>query len=83
MRTNMSYGYSQRLIEAIHSADPKLLNVALGRLCLKLDIPVNDVAQDLGVSRATVYNWFWGISKPDPKRSVRISEYIYALKNSK
>lgn len=79
----MSYGYSQRLIEAIHSADPKLLSVALGRLCLKFDIPVNDVAQALGVSRATVYNWFWGISKPDPKRSVRIAEYISKLKKSK
>jgi hypothetical protein len=79
----MSYGYSQRLIEAIHSADPKSLSVALGRLCLKLDIPVNDVAQALGVSRATVYNWFWGTSKPDPKRSVRIVEYICKLKKSK
>ena len=79
----MSYGYSQRLIEAIHSADPKSLSVALGRLCLKLDIPVNDVAQTLGVSRATVYNWFWGTSKPDPKRSVRIVEYICKLKKSK
>lgn len=79
----MSYGYSQRLIEAIQEADPKLLSVALGRLCLKLDIPVNDVAQALGVSRATVYNWFWGSSKPDPKRSARISEYIRKLKSSK
>ena len=79
----MSYGYSQRLIEAIHSADPESLSVALGRLCLKLDIPVNDVAQALGVSRATVYNWFWGTSKPDPKRSVRIVEYICKLKKSK
>jgi hypothetical protein len=79
----MSYGYSQRLIEAIQAADPKSLSVALGRLCLKLDIPVNDVAHDLGVSRATVYNWFWGISKPDPKRSARIAEYIRKLKNSK
>ena len=79
----MSYGYSQRLIEAIQAADSKSLSVALGRLCLKLDIPVNDVAQALGVSRATVYNWFWGTSKPDPKRSVRIVEYICKLKKSK
>lgn len=79
----MSYGYSQRLIEAIQKADPKLLSSTLGRLCLKLDIPVNDVAHNLGVSRATVYNWFWGISKPDPKRCAKISEYIVKLRKSK
>ena len=79
----MSYGYSQRLIEAIHSADPKSLSATLGRLCLKFDIPVHDVAQSLGVSRATVYNWFWGVSQPDSKRSARIAKLIPSLKKRK
>ena len=79
----MSYGYSQRLVDLNKRADKKLLGVILGRACIETESPVRTIADQLGVSRATVYNWFWGTSKPDPKRSVRISEYIYALKNSK
>ena len=76
----MSIGYSQRLVEANKKASVKLLGVALGRLCIRQGIPVMLIAEELNVSRATVYNWFWGTSKPDPKRSVRIVEYICKLK---
>ena len=57
----MSYGYSQRLIEANKKADGKSLGVALGRVCIKQDISVTELAEKLGVSRATIYNWFWGL----------------------
>ena len=60
----MSYGYSVRLIESNRAADPKLLGVKLGRVCIKLCIPVSDVASTLGVSRQTVYNWFTGVNTP-------------------
>jgi len=60
----MSYGYSTRLIESNKAASPKLLGVRLGRVCIKLRIPVAYVASTLGVSRQTIYNWFTGTSNP-------------------
>ena len=56
----MSYGYSQRLVDANTNADDSSLGVYLGSRCIALGISVKDVADRLGVSRATVYNWFWG-----------------------
>ncbi len=79
----MSYGYSQRLVEANRSADTTSLGVALGKLCIELGVSVNEVAGKLGVSRSTVYNWFWGSSIPDRKRSERIAKLIQALKKRK
>lgn len=79
----MSYGYSQRLVDANKKADASSLGVALGRLCIELGVSVNDVAKKLGVSRATVYNWFWGITTPDPARSARIAKLLPSLKKRK
>ena len=76
----MSIGYSQRLVEANKKASVKLLGVALGRLCIKQGIPVMLIAEELNVSRATVYNWFWGASAPDNKRSERIHLLMQKLK---
>jgi DNA-binding XRE family transcriptional regulator len=60
----MGYGYSLRLIELNKRADRRLLGVRLGRVCIKHNISVADVASTLGVSRQTVYNWFIGGSNP-------------------
>jgi DNA-binding transcriptional regulator YiaG len=60
----MNYGYSTRLIESNKAANPKLLGVRLGRVCIKYRIPVAYVASTLGVSRQTVYNWFTGANTP-------------------
>lgn len=60
----MSYGYSARLIELNKRANKRLLGVRLGRVCIKHNIPVADVAFRLGVSRQTIYNWFTGASNP-------------------
>ena len=79
----MSYGYSQRLVDANKEADASSLGVALGRLCIELGVSVNEVAKKLGVSRATVYNWFWGTSVPDAVRSARIAKLMPSLKKRK
>jgi transcriptional regulator with XRE-family HTH domain len=60
----MSYGYSARLIELNKKADPKLLGVRLGKVCIKHGVPVAKVAEVLSVSRQTIYNWFIGVSNP-------------------
>ena len=77
----MSYGYSQSLVEANKKASIKSLGVALGRLCIKHGVSVSEVAKELGVSRATVYNWFWGVTSPAPHLQPKATEYIEFLKN--
>ena len=79
----MSYGYSQRLVDANKKADAKSLGVALGRLCIDLDISVGSVAERLEVSRATVYNWFWGATNPTPNKVTAITKMMQSLKNRK
>ena len=60
----MSHGYSMSLVFANKKADIKNPGVALGRFCIDRNIPVSKVADELGVSRMAVYNWFGGSSWP-------------------
>ena len=62
----MSYGYTTRLNSLNKQADKSSLGVKLGRVCIKKEIPVAEVAFQLGVSRQTVYNWFQGTDYPHP-----------------
>jgi hypothetical protein len=78
----MSYGYSQRLIEANKVAGDSL-GVALGRLCIERNIPVNTIADYLNVSRATIYNWFWGVSNPSKQHSELIVLFLHKHKKRK
>lgn len=56
----MAKGYSVLTIQEIEDANPNLLGVQLGKICVKRGIPVSDVAEFCGVSRVTVYAWFRG-----------------------
>lgn len=53
-------GYTKFTAQDINEANPMLLGVKLGRLCVAKDIPVADVAEYLGLSRTTIYKWFIG-----------------------
>lgn len=79
----MSYGYSQSLVEANKHADATSLGVALGRLCIERGIPVTKVAGIFKVSRATVYNWFWGQVTPNPTHNELIERFIARHKKRK
>ena len=79
----MSYGYSQRIVEANRSAPEDLLGVALGRVCITKDVPVTRVAETIGVSRETIYNWFSGIYEPHPSLHLAINEFISYLNKRK
>lgn len=76
----MSYGYSLRLVEANKRSESQSLGVALGRLCIAKNVPVQEVADQLGVTRMTVYNWFWGESEPNPNLTERIESYMATLR---
>lgn len=72
----MSYGYSQSLVTTVLNAETEHLGVTLGKHCVKLGIPVAEIANSLGVSRATVYNWFWGLNAPHAKHEKPIQDFI-------
>ena len=76
----MSYGYSQSLVLANKQASAKSLGVALGRVCIRSNISVSKIADDFGVSRMTIYNWFKGDSAPHSFYVKDISDYIIRLK---
>jgi DNA-binding transcriptional regulator YiaG len=59
-------GYSRNFIDANRTADPFHVGVQLGRICVERDIPVQDIAEYLNVSRQTVYMWFLGRTTPHP-----------------
>jgi hypothetical protein len=72
-------GYSIRVAEAIKEADSNLLGVQLGRACLARDIPVSAVAEELKVTRQTVYHWFLGLSKPRACVRDAIQTYLVSI----
>lgn len=72
-------GYSIRVAKAIEAADGNLLGVRLGRACLARDIPVTTVATILGVTRQTVYSWFFGLSEPRGAACEAIENYLNSL----
>jgi hypothetical protein len=75
----MSYGYSLRLVERNRQASDKKLGVRLGRVCIAQEVPVTVVANEFGVTRQTVYNWFTGLSIPGPSVHTRVINYIAKL----
>lgn len=72
----MSYGYSAKLVALNRQADKNNLGVRLGRACIRGDIPVSRVAETLGVSRQTLYNWFMGRSSPQPMMVDLVARYL-------
>ena len=75
----MSVGYSLNLRDTNKRASGKLLGVRLGRVCIKEGVPATVVAQRLGVSRQTVYNWFRGSSNPASALHGIVENYITTL----
>lgn len=76
----MTMGYSVKVAEDIKSADASNLGVRLGIACLTKGVVVATVAEDLGVSRQTVYHWFCGARTPHEQYHQRIADYIEALR---
>jgi len=79
----MSYGYSQRLVDANKAADASSWGVLLGTRCIEYGIPASYIAERLGVSRSTIYNWFWGVRSPSVYHCQRIAALLPKLKKRK
>ncbi len=75
----MSNGYSSRFVKIVNSADTNKLGVQLGNLCIENDIPAQDVAEHFGVTRATIYNWFKGLTKVPPAYQEQVAKVVETL----
>lgn len=64
MKRSSRRGYSIDLVELVKDMDPRRIGVQLALACIEHRIPVQVIAERLGVSRFTVYNWFQGIHEP-------------------
>jgi hypothetical protein len=75
----MAKGYSTLTVQEIQEANPTLLGVKLGKICVNKDIPVIDVAEYFGVSRVTVYAWFRGKTVVSGKHADKMQKMIAKL----
>ena len=73
-------GYSFPLHLANQNADPRLIGVRLGKYCIKHSIPVVKVAEQFGVSRMTIYQWFTGATRPRSAKVEKIEKYLAKTK---
>lgn len=76
----MSQGYTLRLRDLNDQANASNVGVRLGRICIERGIAVTYVARKIGVTRATVYNWFCGATAPQNYAVSRIEAFIAELK---
>jgi hypothetical protein len=75
-------GYASRIIKANLAASVESPGVALGRFCIKKEIPVSDVAEYFGVSRMTIYKWFVGEWSPRKSNAEKIDGILKQAKFS-
>lgn len=78
-RYNKQY-YSDSVVDAILAAPNKSVGVELGRLCVDKDYSIADVADYLGVTRMTVYSWFYGYRVPRNKNLTKVVELINKIR---
>jgi hypothetical protein len=72
-------GYTTLMLQAVDDANPFYLGVRLAKICIKLDIPVADVAEYLKVSKPTVYAWFLGKRDVAPRYAEQVQRLIDKL----
>jgi len=72
-------GYSLKLVDAIRGGDPSDPIVRLGKYCIEHQVPVSDLATYFEVTRATIYNWFFGRMKPRQKHLQLLEDTLKRL----
>lgn len=73
--------YHDTVVDAIFAAPNKSIGVMLGRICVDKDYSVTDVAEYLGVTKMTVYSWFYGYRIPRDANLTRVRELIRKLRS--
>lgn len=73
------HGYSYAFIKRIHTlAKNKTapVGVQLGAIAVQHEIPISKIAERVGVSRMTVYDWFTGKYEPKQSNLAKLKAYI-------
>ena len=73
-------GNSRKFVDENKKPDQRQIGVQLGRIGILRDIPGQDAAEFIGVSRQAVYMWFLGKSLPHPSMRETLQELIANLK---
>lgn len=56
----MAKSYSEKYLISLGNLNDKRIGVQFGKLCVKANLPPGLIADAMGVSRMSVYNWFRG-----------------------
>ena len=74
--SKLARGYSTLFLSRIEKAelDPFLKQFA--DECIRRGIPISAIASRLGVTRASVYNWFTGRAAPRRSQMVQIKKVV-------
>jgi hypothetical protein len=70
--------YGDKFLLQLQQADPTLLGVRLGHLCVEANLPVAYIAPALEVSRNTVHAWFRGQMMNESKRKI-VEAFMYLI----
>lgn len=79
MTKSDSRGYTVRLLREVEALDPTAVPTRFAKMCIERDIPVSDVAQKFGVTRASVYAWFTGTHQPRASIKQMMSDILEKL----
>ena len=74
--TKDNRGYSNRIASQNRSADIKNPGVRLGRYCIDREISAQELANEFGVSKVTIYNWMSGLYVPNSRHAKNIFKYL-------
>jgi predicted transcriptional regulator len=76
MSNNLRVGYSHALVELVKARDQSLVEVQFALHCIKNNVSAASAARWLGVSRATVYNWFKGDFTPTHEHKLAMGSIL-------
>lgn len=77
----MKRNYYDEAVEIIMAAPEKSPGVELAKLCVAKDYGVAEVAEYLGVTRMTVYSWFYGQRVPKYQNLAKVTSLIEKLRS--
>lgn len=81
--SNRARGYDSLFIRKVYGVVHEPAVMALAFVCIEKNIPVTEVAELLGATRATVYNWMTGRTTPNPRSLALIPKITSRLAKRK
>ena len=74
--SNSPRGYSTLFLRKIAEADLELPLNQFASVCIDRELPITEIARRLGVTRATVYNWFTGKATPRSNQQAKMQKMM-------